>query len=246
MQVNERLLAVLLSVLRKFAIVVVFFACGAFVFWQALVHTLHLGTIAIPDFRSLTTEEAEQIAHDVGLIIKIDEVGAFNVSIPAGLIAEQEPTAGYHVKTGSIVRVRSSLGNQRVTIPDLRGISVQAAQRDLEALGLKPGGQIRLHAHAIGDQVISTEPPIGFEVAPGSEVKLLVNVTPKRETWVMPSFLSRSVGNVRSFCRRNHLRLGHVHEVPYPGFAGGTILRQYPPAGSPLSRSDIITIWASR
>ncbi len=243
---HSRLHTVIFKIISKLSIGLVFLVFAAVVFWQALVHTLHLGTISIPDFRSMTTEEAAQVAHDVGLIVEIDENGAFSATVDTGLIAEQEPIAGYHVKTGSVVRVRSSLGNQRITVPDLRGISFQAAQHDLAALGLKSGAQFRLNAHRVGDEVVATEPPIGTDVAPGTTINLLVNSTPKRDLWVMPSFLSRSVGSVRNYCRRNHLRLGHVHEVPYPGFAGGTILRQYPSAGSPLSRSDIITVWASR
>ncbi len=246
MRARSRLVSVITNVFSKLAIALIFSVFAAVVFWQALVHTLHLGTISIPDLRTMTTEEATKVAHDVGLVVEVDENGAFSATVDAGLIAEQQPIAGYHVKTGSIVHVRPSLGNQRVSIPDLRGISFQAAQRDLEGLGLRSGAQIRLDAHKIGDEVVATEPPIGTEVAPGTTINLLVNSTPKRDLWVMPSFLSRSVGSVRQYCRRNHLRLGHVHEVSYPGFAGGTVLRQYPAAGSPLSRSDIITVWASR
>jgi len=243
---SNRFIPVITKVLSRLTLVLIFFVFAAVVFWQALVHTLHLGTISIPDLRSMTTEEATRIAHDVGLIVKVDENGAFSATVDTGLIAEQEPSAGYHVKTGSIVNVRTSLGNQRISIPDLRGISFQAAQQDLAALGLKSGTRIRLNAHKVGDEVVATEPPIGTDVAPGAIINLLVNTTPKRDIWVMPSFLSRSVGSVRHYCRKNHLRLGHVHEVPYPGFADGTVLRQYPAAGSPVSRSDIITIWASR
>ena len=84
------------------------------------------------------------------------------------------------------------------------------------------------------------------EVPPGTEIDLLINTTPQDKFWVMPSLMSRNVGLIRRFCTAHGLRLGQVHEVSYPGLASGMVLRQYPPAGSPLSRSDIISVWVSR
>jgi beta-lactam-binding protein with PASTA domain len=94
--------------------------------------------------------------------------------------------------------------------------------------------------------VLATSPPIAANLAPASPVSLLVNVAPARELWVMPSLLSRSESVVRRFCQDHQLRLGQVHEVDYPGVPGQVVLRQYPAAGSPLARTDIITIWVSR
>lgn len=238
--------ATLRTMVRWLLISGIFLLTAAVVFWQALVHTLHLGTVSVPDLATLTAEEAERAVHDVGLALLLDPAGAFSVAVEAGQVAEQDPLPGYHVKTGSTVIARLSLGSRRVTVPDLSGQSLQAAQRELERLGLVAGPEVKLVAHANGDFVVASQPSAGSEVAPGARVDLLVNVTPRRELWVMPPLLSRSVAAVQAFCRDNHLRLGHVHEVPYPGVASGTVLRQYPPSGSPLSRSDIITVWVSR
>ncbi len=59
----------------------------------------------------------------------------------------------------------------------------------------------------------------------------------------MPSLVSKNRNAVRNLCLDHQLRLGQIHEVNYPGFPAGVVIRQSPPAGSPLSRSDIITIW---
>jgi len=224
----------------------VFLVCAGVVFWFALVYTVHRGTLSVPDLRGSTVKEAEQSAHDLGLAVQVEEDGVFSASVVAGRVATQDPHPGYHVKGGSVVGVRVSLGSERATVPDVRAESLPAALRQLEQVGLRPGHRVQVRDQTSADSVVATDPAIGADVVPDTEVHLLVNVTPRRELWVMPSLLSRSLQSVRRFCRRNRLRLGQVHDVVYPGVPTATVLRQYPPAGSPLSRSDIITVWVSQ
>ena len=94
--------------------------------------------------------------------------------------------------------------------------------------------------------MIATGPPTGDALAPLAPVDLLVNTTPGNELWVMPSLVAQPFDSVKRFCRTNRLRIGQAREIPYPGLPGGVVLRQYPPAGSPLAPSDIITVWVSQ
>jgi serine/threonine-protein kinase len=232
--------------LSRIGAFVVCVACAGVVFWYALVHTVHLGTLAVPELRGLVISEAGQTAHDAGLVLEVEEPGVFSASAEPGTVALQDPLPGFHVKTGSVVSVRLSLGGERVPVPALAGESSQGAQRALEQVGLHPGGQTRVFGIAAADSVVASDPATGSDVAPGRDVDLLVNATPQRPVWVMPSMLSRDRASVSRFCRANGLRLGQIHEVPYPGIQSDVVLRQYPPAGSPVSRSDVITVWVSQ
>jgi len=232
--------------LARLVAVLVFFVCAGLVFWQSFVHTVHRGTIAVPDLVGESPDVAAQTAHDLGVQIVVDEPGVFTATTPPGSIADQDPPAGFHVKVGSLVKVRLSLGGERIAIPDIRAESLHGGLRALEQVGLKPGRRSQLDGQANGDRIIATDPAVASQIAPDTEVDLLVNVSPATTVWVMPSLLSRSVDTVRPFCRGHQLRLGQVHEVEYPGLAEGLVLRQYPPAGSPVSRNDIITVWVSK
>ncbi len=226
--------------------VALFLLCSGVVFWQALVHTVHRGTLAVPDLRGEILEQAERVLHDVGLALSVDDAGVFSTSFAPGAIASQDPLPGFHVKAGSSVTVRLSLGGERIRIPDVRGESLQGGIRGIEQTGLSQGRRVQVQGQAGGDSVLASEPPIGAEVAPETQINLLVNVAPAADLWVMPSLLSHPLQEVRRFCRERQLRIGQIHEVGYPGLTTGLVLRQYPPAGAPLSRSDIITIWVSR
>jgi serine/threonine-protein kinase len=219
---------------------------AAVVFWFALVFTVHQGATAVPNLTAMTVEDARTMVHDLGMEVEIEEPGVFSASVAPGAVADQRPHAGFQVKAGATVIVRLSLGNERIEIPDLYGESLQSALRGLEQLGLPIGARIGVDGYAGPDQVIATGPPVATEVPPGTEVDLLINSTPRDDLWVMPSLMSRNIDVVRRFCRDHRLRLGQVHEVSYPGLGLGMVLRQYPPAGSPVSRSDIISVWVSR
>jgi serine/threonine-protein kinase len=232
--------------LARAVVALVFIVVAGVAFWYALVHTVHRGTLAVPDLRGETIEQAERLTHDLGVSVTVDDTGVFSTATPPGAIADQDPPPGFHVKVGSSVTVRLSLGGERVAIPNVRGESLQGTLRGLEQLGLEPGRRVQLNGQSGGDRILATEPPIGADVAPGTEVSLLVNVAPHDDLWVMPSLLSRTRDETRRFCRDHSLRLGQIHEVGYPGLPHGLVLRQYPPAGSPLSRGDIITVWVSQ
>jgi serine/threonine-protein kinase len=232
-------------VARIFALFV-FLVVAAVVFWIALVSTVHHGAVAVPDLAGATVDDARRMTHDYGMRLEVEEPGVFSTSVPTGTIAFQRPHAGYQVKAGARIVVRLSLGGERVTIPEIYGESLQSALRGLETLGLAVGARSVVVGHAGPDQVIATSPPVDADVAPGSGVDLLINTTPRDSAWVMPSLLSRDVNDIRRFCARHGLRLGQVHDVVYPGLVSGLVVRQYPPAGSPMTRSDIISLWISR
>ena len=224
----------------------VFLVCAGFVSWFALVQTVHRGTLAVPSLGEETLEDARQQLHDLGLELEVEEPGVFSASIPPGVIAHQEPPPGFHVKAGSSVNVRVSLGGERVAVPDIRGNSLTTGEREVELAGLSTGLRSRVEGQGASDRIIATGPPVGHEVPPLATVDLLVNTVPKSRQWVMPSLVSQQLDWVRRFCRTNRLRLGQAREVEYPGLPGGLVLRQYPPAGSPVGPSDIITVWVSR
>ncbi len=230
----------------RLAIAGLFFLTAGVTGWFSLVYTVHQGTISVPELRGLSEEDAKQQAHDIGLILEFDQAGVFSSSVAPGMMAVQNPPPGFHVKTGSIVRVRRSLGSEQIRIPPVRGESPQTAIRELETAGLKPRRRAEVFAQGGADVVLETNPAIDSTVPPGTEVDLLTNRSPAQSLWVMPSLLSQHLTAVRRFCGQHRFRVGRIHEVDYPGIASGRVLRQYPPAGSPFSRSDIITLWISR
>jgi len=231
---------------KRLLAALLFLFCAGIVFWFSLVHTVHRGTLAVPYLVEKNLEEARRRVHDLGLEMRVEEPGVFSTAVLPGAIAFQEPPPGFHVKSGSAVTVRVSLGGKTIGVPEVRENSLNTAQREIERAGLVPGLHARVKGEGAADRIIATGPPVGQQVAPVTRIDLLVNTAPYRQLWVMPSLVSQSLGRVEQFCRLNRLRLGRAREVNYPGVPSGLVLRQYPPAGSPVAPSEIITVWVSR
>ena len=231
---------------KRILAALLFLFCAGIVFWFALVHTVHRGTLAVPYLVEKNLEEARRRVHDLGLEMRVEDPGVFSTAVVPGAIAFQEPPPGFHVKSGSTVTVRVSLGGKTIDVPEVRENSLNTAQREIERAGLVPGLRARVEGEGAADRVIATGPPVGQQVAPITRINLLVNTAPRRQLWVMPSLVSQSLDRVEQFCRLNRLRLGQAREVNYPGVPSGLVLRQYPPAGSPVAPSEIITVWVSR
>jgi hypothetical protein len=231
---------------RRLLVAAVFLLCAGTVFWFSLVHTVHRGTLAVPDLGNQSLEQARQRAHDLGLEVVVEEPGVFSTAVEPGAIARQEPPPGFHVKAGSSITVRIGLGGERISVPEVRGSSLSTAEREVEHAGLTTGLRARVDEQGAADRVIATGPPVGHLVAPQARVDILINAAPATSLWVMPSLVSRPLSRVEDFCRSSRLRLGQAREVDYPGLPGGIVLRQYPPAGAPVTASDIITVWVSR
>jgi serine/threonine-protein kinase len=231
---------------KRLLAAVIFLVCAGTVFWFALVHTVHRGTLAVPNLGGEILEQARQHAHDLGLELVVEEPGVFSTSVEPGSIAYQEPPPGFHVKAGSSITVRIGLGGERIEVPEVRGSSLTTAEREIEHVGLATGVRARVEGQGAADRVIATGPQVGQAVVPQSRVDLLVNAAPKAPLWVMPSLVSQPLSRIERFCRANRLRLGRARDVDYPGLPSGIVLRQYPPAGAPIAASDIITVWVSR
>jgi len=231
---------------RRLIFVAAFLLSAGVTFWLSLVYTIHLGTVSVPDLVGKSQEEAETLSHDQGLKFVLDEGGVFNESAPIGAIGAQQPPGGFHLKSGSEVHVRLSLGNEKTSVPDLEGLSMPAAVQKLEESGLRLGRRAEVSGEGNADTIIAASPEFGRILPPQKSVGLLINHIPPRPLWVMPRLISRRLSVVQRFVKNHRLRIGRLHEVEYPGFPRGLILQQYPPAGSPFSPSDIISLWVSQ
>ena len=231
---------------RRLTLAGAFLLSAGVVFWISLVYTIHLGTVRVPELVGKSPAEAETLSHDLGLKLVLEEGGVFNEEAPLGTIGAQQPPGGFHLKSGGTVRARLSLGHEKTSVPDMEKLSMSAAVQKLEEAGLVFGRRAVVLGEGGADIILAASPEFGRILPPREKVDLLFNHTPPRPLWVMPRLLSRRLSEVQRFARNKRLRIGRLHEVEYPGYPAGLILRQYPPAGSPLSPSDIISLWVSR
>ena len=128
-------------------------------------------------------------------------------------------------------------------MPDVRGRALQAAQVTLAAAGLGVGRTLGIHTFETkAGTVHEQNPPADDRVGMAGEVDLYLSTSSRGATFLMPDLVYRDYETVRAFFERRGFRLGSVKFEPYESLESGIVLRQFPLAGHPLRRQDVISL----
>ena len=211
--------------------------------------------VEVPDLVAMEVDQARATLNRSELYLET-AAERYDEKVPKGKIQSQDPPAGATIKKNRKVRVTVSLGPLEVEIPDLRGQSLRTARLALRRGGLSPGHVTSTHTgRAEADAVMEQHPPA---VLPGEErpaasdsiqtsegqavVDLLVSRGAREPVYVMPDLTRHRLEEVQRFVRRAGLRLGAVRRENAPGWPRGAVVKQYPEAGHPVGRQEIISL----
>lgn len=217
---------------------------GSAFFW--FTYFVRGRSVPTPTLVGRPMAQARALASDAGLLLELDPSRNRHAdNIPAGAVVWQNQPPGRLVKRGTHLIVGNSLGPLVLRVPELLGQSPRAALLQLSQLNLRPGG-VGYTPRTGGEGVIAADPPVGTVLGAGAPVSLLVGFPHPPVRWVMPDLVDRQADPVRAALQQRGLSVGQVRYEPYPGIADGTIIRQYPTPGAPVSSRDVISLVVSR
>ncbi len=230
-----------LGTLAYVGLVFVVFGLSAYLAFNVFVRS---GVTPVPDLQGLVEDEARARLGDQGLEARHRaEDDRFDATLESGRVAAQRPRAGSLVKRGSGVDLVLSRGPNQVSVPEIVGQAVQAAQVALTAAGLQAGETLSIYSETQPAGLVAfQDPPAGSLVAPSSAVRLFLSVEDLSQTYVMPDLIYRSYDDVRGFFEQRGFHLGSVRFESYEGIPSGIVLRQFPLAGHPVHRQDPIAL----
>ncbi len=216
------------------------FALVAYVAFSLFVRG---GVTATPDLIGLSEEDAIALLADQGLRPVWAEEERFDERVAKGHVLMHDPQAGVYVKRNTEVTLTLSKGPRRIEVPDLTDHAVQAAQVSLAAAGLTLGRAFSVYSdEGAGGLVVDQSPKPGERVEVDAAVDLFLAVDNPTEKFIMPDLVRRKYEDVRRFFADAGIRIGRVRYETYTGVAPGTVLRQFPLAGHPLRRDDVIAL----
>ncbi len=223
------------------ALLITVFGIASYVSFSLYVRS---GATSVPELVGRPEAEVGGLLMDQGLRMRRDyELDRYDESIPSGHVLEQAPGAGAMVKRGAAVGVVVSLGPERLTVPDLGGRQLQAAQVLLTSAGLGIGRIVSVFSRGVEPgTVVEQYPSAQAKVGRGTEVSLFLSAASHSDLYVMPDLTYRTLETVRLFFEGRGFRLGSIKFEPYEGFSQGVILRQYPLPGHMLSREDLVSL----
>ncbi len=201
------------------------------------------GVTTTPHIQGLDEKKAEAMLADQGLLLVWSEEGErYDDEVPAGHILMQRPRAGTLVKRGRTVAVVVSRGPRLIEVPEVIGEALQAAQVTLAAAGLRLGRTVNIMSERPNGTVVTQRPAPGSRAERDAVVDLFLSLEDTRQAFLMPDLVALSYDQVRRFFQRRGFRLGRVRYETYDGIAPGTVLGQFPLAGHPLRRGDVIAL----
>lgn len=133
-------------------------------------------TVKMPDVVNISLNKAIAALQNSDIQFTIEE--EYSDSILKDYIIKTNPSEGQEISTGKVVTLYVSKGPEakKVKVPDLKGLTKSAAQKELQKLGLKLGDvSSDLDKNKDDGVVLSQNPSYNSEVDADSEVNIVVN-----------------------------------------------------------------------
>ncbi len=200
------------------------------------------GGTVLPDVSGMPVAEARSALKGVGVDLKVlEEDARFSTEVAEGAVARQRPRPGASVKKGSVVRVSVSKGAELAYLPDFSGDPVAIARTRVQSDGLPAPRILWVYQPAKpAGEVVGQQPRAGARAPVNQPVRLYANTTDPEAVYVMPDVIYQNAERMRRWFENRGIRVGSIKPDAYQGVPAGTILRQYPLSGYPLSPGDVV------
>jgi beta-lactam-binding protein with PASTA domain len=180
----------------------------------AMRFAIHGREVAVPNLVGRVPAEARRISEEGGFEMAVERQ-YYSPSVPEGKILSQLPPAGTLVRRGWEIRVATSLGPQRVEVPNVMGQSERAAEMNIGRRGLDVGTVAMMPSSGVApDEVLSQSPLPNAGGLSSPRISLLVAQPLPAHAFVMPSFIGQPLSSVKLILQNAGLRVGTVSETP--------------------------------
>ncbi len=200
-------------------------------------------TVTIPSFIGMAQPDA--INEITRMKLKSSIAGhAVSAQYPKGVVMNQEPQAGMHVRAGRQVSLIISDGVQTILMPDVRFQSLRDAKLDLSHQRLELAKTTYMRSDDVPpDHVISQNPAPSVSVSEGAPVSLLVSKGGVTSIKV-PNFSNMSIDEARGLAAAEHIKLGQIVWTPLgpKGPPHGRVVHQKPDAGTVIGPYDVVSL----
>jgi eukaryotic-like serine/threonine-protein kinase len=149
-------------------------------------------------------------------------------TVPADTVISQNPTDGTEVSPNSSVRLFVSSGPSAVTVPDLKGLTVQEAQNQLSDQGLSVGTVTEVDdPDTEAGKIIDSNPGTGASVSPDTKINVRIGTGKV----AVPNVVGKSQSEAQTIIAAANLqvetRFRATNDVPE-----GTVISQRPKDGT--------------
>ena len=164
----------------------------------------------VPKCAGKTQEEAVELLLDAELDYKVEEVE--DDSEEVGMVLRQTPEEGAKVDKGTVITLYVNVAGETVEMPDVKGLSLENARKQLEDLGLKVKVVNEFSDTVDENDVIKTSPKKGEDVKLGATVTLTVSKGEETKTVEMPDLVGKDIDEAKYVLTKAKLELGAIEK----------------------------------
>ena len=202
--------------------------------------------VVVPDLVGKDVVYALELLTDLGLNTKVSS-DEYSTEIPKNHITFQQPDPGAEIKKGRDVRIIISKGPQTVTVPDLIGMDIHAANVILEDNGLTKGMTSKTHDKSTqAGQVMGQVPVPGTLAERGTAVDLLTSLGNRPVELLMPHLEGDSMRDALLLLERSQLSMGQIEYVAEDDLPEDIVLKHDPPSGFPIPIGSLVNLTINR
>lgn len=197
-------------------------------------------TVLLPDVRGV--QEAEAVLRLEALGLRTDRTLQASDEFDAGIVIGMTPEPNQDVNSDTLVTLTVSTGPAEVNVPNVDGLTLDAAITALTGAGL-PSPQIRREASVDVAEglVIRSDPAAGTAVSIDRQVILYISDGP--ETELVPSVVGLTQAAAeQAIQNRGFVPVFEAQEVAAGSPDAGKVISQDPPASEDLEVGAEITI----
>ncbi|MGM0549827.1 MAG: PASTA domain-containing protein [Bacteroidota bacterium] len=176
------------------------------------IYTHHGQTIQVPDLTGYTIDEAREVAEAKELRFELVD-SVYNNERKKGTVIDQNPPAGFQVKKNRRILITSNAFNpEKVTMPNVVGVSHRQAKSMLKSVGLEVGKLIHVPDIAINNvlrqQLDEKELAPGSMIEKGTKVDLVLGSGLSSERTGIPDLYEFTYMEARDRLLRAALNVG--------------------------------------
>jgi len=200
------------------------------------------GKVRVPSVSNLPQKRAIKDLDKAGLTVTADPQPS--TTVKPGFAIGTSPTDGTEVDRGSRVRLFVSSGPPRLTVPDVVGLTREAAETRLTRDGLEVDVQTEESEEADEGEVIAQSPASGTRIDRGGLVTITVATEPDQVS--VPNVIGLSVGQAASALRSAGLGASVREQATESADEDGVVLEQAPGAGTEVDPGSSVALVVGR
>jgi beta-lactam-binding protein with PASTA domain len=198
--------------------------------------------VTVPNLAGLARVAARQMVAAAHLYVR-NETEEYHLTVPQDLVFGQTPAAGLQALSGMPVDLVISKGPQPAPVPDVVGLTQEAAAGSITAAGLAVGTVSQAYSLTISaGSVLSQTPLAGTEVLPGSTIDLVVS----RGGIVVPGVEGQTQSAASLALTAAELAVGAVTQEYSLSVPAGSVISQSIAAGAQVLPGEVVDLVISK